>query len=168
MAKGKKRKPDLRRIRPSKVYTLPEIAKTMDRKSATIRSWVRKGLPLVSEQKPVLVLGASLKEWLQETWKAKTRKCQPGEMFCFKCRRPGKPKPGSVKLTARNEKTVSIKGRCAVCDTRMYQAGSLAAVEEIKKRFSPLTPQMQHLTGCSNTSVMHTLQACEADGEESG
>lgn len=159
MAKGKRRKPDLRRIRTSKTYTLPEIAKTLDRNIATIRSWVRQDLPLLSKQKPLLVLGSDLKRWPAATWKAKARKCQSDELFCFKCRVPRKPKLASVEILPRNEKTVAIKGRCEVCGTRMNQTGSAAKIDEIKNRFGALTLQTQRLTGSGNTSDKHSFSS---------
>jgi len=156
VAKGRKRKPDLRRIRTSKTYALPDVAKTLDRNVATIRSWVRQGLPLLSEQKPVLVLGLDLKGWLLARWKTKRQKCQSGELFCFKCREPRKPKLESVEIIVRNEKTVSIKGRCEACDTRMNQAGSLAKLGKINTQFCAQTPRMPSLTGCSIPGDKHT------------
>ena len=155
MAKGKKRKPDLRRIRTSKTYTLIEIAKTLDRHIATVRVWVRNGLPLLSDQLPILVLGSELKNWLQKTRSAKACICQPDEMYCFKCREPRKPKPETVTIIPRNEKTVSIKGQCEICDTRMNRAGSFTKLDQINDCFRSLTPHKQHLSVCNNPSVNH-------------
>ncbi len=165
MARVKKRKPDLRRIRPSKTYTLPAIAKALDRDIATVRSWVREGLPLLSDQNPVLVFGSDLKDWLQFKQKARKRKCQLGELFCFKCKQPRKPLPGSVVIIPRNEKTVSIKGQCSVCGTKMNQVGSMSKMVELENRFRTFTPQMQNLTGYSNPSDRHTSMDHAAEGE---
>jgi hypothetical protein len=159
MPKPRKRKPDLRRIRPTKVYMLLEIAETLDRNITTVRSWVGKGLPLLNEKKPVLVLGSDLKEWLQAVQAAKQQKCQPGELYCFKCRCPRTPLPGSMKIVPRNEKTVSIKGLCAVCGTRMNQAGSRARIDEMDVRLHSPSPQKQRITVCGNPGVNHALAA---------
>ena len=158
MPKGKKRKPDLRKIRTSKTYTLPEIAKALDRNIATVRSWVRIGLPLLSKQKPVLVQGFELKNWLQKTWHSKSQKCKPSELFCFKCRVPKQPKLGSIEIIPRNEKTVTIKGRCAACNTQMNQVGSMAKLAELEVLFNTQKPQMQRLSGYNNPSDRHTFR----------
>jgi len=158
MATAKKRKPDLRRIRTSKTYNLPEIAELMDRDIATIRAWVKNGLPLLSVQKPVLVSGKALKDWLQQVWASKKRTCQADELFCFKCRKPRKAMPGSVRIVRRNEKTVSVKGRCAVCNTRMNQTRSLSKLPELQVTFDAPKPQMPSISGHGNASDRHTLR----------
>ncbi len=158
MATAKRRKPDLRRIRTSKTYTLRKIATTLDRDIATIRSWVKNGLPLLSDQTPALVLGIELKAWLQQAWSLKKSKCQPDELFCFKCRKPRKTKAGSVHIARRNEKIVSVKGRCAVCNTRMNQARSLSNLAELQLLFDAPTPQMPSLSEHSNASDRHTFR----------
>ncbi len=143
MRKTKKRKPDFRRIRPSKTYSLPEIAVALDRNIATVRRWVRDGLPTLDRQRPLLVLGSELKAWLKAKWSARKQACQSGEIFCFKCRKPRKPRPGSVCIIPNNEKTVSIKAECDVCGTRMTQVGSRARVAEIEETFRTLSHRMQ-------------------------
>lgn len=171
MPKPKKRKPDLRRIRPTKTYSLPEIAGALNRNIATVQSWLRQGLPTLDNQKPTMVAGSDLKSWLKHKWAVRKQKCLPGELYCFKCRKPRTPLSGSVLITVRNEKTLTIKARCGVCGTRMNQTGSSARIREIKKIFGPLLPHKEHLIGCINASTKHTPEqltfgeACAEGGE---
>ena len=158
MVRTRKRNPDLRQIRISKTYSLPEIAILLGIHVATVRSWVRQGLPILGDQRPVLVFGHDLKTWLQARRVAKRQKCKPGELFCFKCRQPRRPEPASVQITPRNEKTVSIKGRCGLCGTRMYQAGSRARIADIKEQFGVPTPHMPHLEEYGNASDRVTFE----------
>lgn len=156
MRKAKKRKPDLRRIRPSKTYSLPQIAETLDRDIATVRAWIRDGLPTLGDQKPLLVLGSELKPWLKAKWAARKQPCKPDEMLCFKCDKPRRPETGSVRIEPRNEKTVSITGRCSVCGTRMAKAGSRAQMAEIEETFRALSLQKQRLVVCSHANAKPT------------
>jgi hypothetical protein len=156
--KSKKRKPDFRRIRPSKTYSLPEIANALNRNCATVRGWRRDGLPTLDGQSPPLVLGSELKAWLQAKWSARKQTCQADELFCFRCQKPKKPKPGSVRLVPNNEKTVTIKAECSFCGTQMNKAGSRAKVSEIEETFRTLMPQVQRLERCDNASVKHTSE----------
>jgi hypothetical protein len=153
MLKSKKRKPDFRRIRPSKTYSLSEIAEALDRRDATVRRWLRDGLPALDEGRPPLVFGSVLQAWLKAKWAAKKHKCGPDELFCCKCRKPSKPIPGSVRIIPNNEKTVSIKAECHTCHTRMTKVGSRAKIAEIEETFRVLTPRMQHLVGCGDPSA---------------
>jgi hypothetical protein len=156
MRKSKKRRPDFRRIRPSKTYSLPEIAETLDRDIATVRRWVREGLPTLDWQRPLLVLSSELKAWLNAKWSARKQPCQADELFCFKCQKPRKPKSGSIRIIPNNEKTVSIKAKCDVCNTQMTKVGSRAKIAEIEEIFRALSLLMQRLTGsgnpCANSS----------------
>lgn len=162
MRKVKKRKPDLRRIRTSKIYKVPEIARDLDRNVATVRSWLRDGLPTLDGQTPPLVFGSDLKDWLKAKWAARKQKCKPDELYCFKCQKPRKPGPGTVQIVPRNEKTLSIKGECSECGTRLNRVGSMAEKAEIEEIFRALAPAMQHLTGCS---IPCTRRTSEADGK---
>lgn len=170
MRKARKRKPDLRQIRTTKVYTLPEIAETLDRNIAAVRGWIRDGLPTLGDQKPVLVLGSALKAWLKAKRAARKHECEPDELLCFGCRRPRRPAPGSVRIEPRNAKTVSITGRCSVCGTRMNKAGSRARLAEIEETFRALSLRMKHLLSvCGDPFDKRTSQtqadevSCRAD-----
>ena len=158
MRKRQKRKPDFRRIRPSKTYALPEIAEALDRNGATVRRWLRDGLPTLDGRKPPLVLGSVLKSWLRARWSARKQKCEPDELFCFRCRKPRKPTPGSVSIVPRNEKTVSIMAECSACGTRMNKAGSRVLMAEIEEIFRPLLAQMQRLERCGDARAKHTSE----------
>lgn len=163
MRKTKKRKPDFRRIRPSKAYLLPEIAASLDRNNATVRRWFRDGLPALDGRRPPLVLGSDLKAWLKAKWSARKQRCKPDELFCCKCRKPREPRPGSVRIVPNNEKTVSVKAECGMCGTRMTKIGSRAKIAEIEEIFRALTPQVQHLDRCMGASAKRTSERPKID-----
>ena len=147
-----KRKPDLRNIRTSHVYTLQEIAECLDRELSTVQRWIKNGLPTIEGSKPPLIDGAELKAWLVERWQSKKKPCDAGELYCCSCSKPQTPIAGSVSLKPRTEKTIIIIGQCSQCGTPQNQTGSLAKLEEIQHSFC-LPPQaVQHLIGCNDTS----------------
>ena len=164
MGKPKKRRPDFRRIRPSKTYSLSEIAETLDRDIATVCRWVRDGLPTLGGQRPLIVLGSELKVWLRAKWSARKQPCQAGELFCCTCHKPKKPRPGSVRIVPNNEKTVSIKAECDVCGTRMTQIRSRAKIVEIEETFRTLMQQVQRLDGCDDARVERTSERHRREG----
>jgi hypothetical protein len=168
MPKVKKRKPDMRRIRPSKTYTMPEISESLDRNIATIRRWIQNGLPRLDGARPVLIDGAALRDWLKGQWIAKKQSCGPGELFCFKCRAPRKPVFGSVTLEPRNAKTLSIRALCGVCGTPASQCGSLKKRAEIEACFCTLKPVMPRLAGYGDTSDKVTFRKQKRRSSEKG
>jgi len=159
MRKSKKRKPDFRRIRPTKTYSLPEIAEALDRDIATVRRWVRDGLPTLDGQRPPLVLGSELKAWLKAKWSARKQPCQADELRCCTCGRPRRPSAGSFFIEPKNAKTVWLNAKCCICGGPMKQIGSRAKLPEIQMRFGALSLQKQRLERCSDASAKHTSES---------
>lgn len=152
-----KRKPDLRKIRTSHVYTLPEIAQCLDRKLPTLKRWVNNGLPVIEGSKPPLVDGAELKAWLVHKWQSNKKPCEDGELYCCPCSKPQKPLTGSVTLSPRTDKTITINGKCEECGQPQEQVGSLSKLEEIRATFCLPAQAVQHLLGCNDTSVSDNI-----------
>lgn len=146
MAKGKKRKPDLRKIRITKIYTVDQIATALDRNVGTVRVWIRDGLPVLDGRKPALIEGAALKSWLKIRWESKKQKCSPGEFYCCKCRKPRAPRRSSVSIHPKNIKTLNIKALCGLCGTRMNKGAAFADLGQLQEQFQLLAQQEQHLS----------------------
>jgi hypothetical protein len=128
----RKRKIDLRRIRARVCYSVPDAAVLLLVTEATIRAWLRAGLPALDRNRPTLILGADLKAWLQERQISRRHKCGPDELFCLRCRRPRTLRPNSTELIEKNPKRLMIRGKCSTCDTVMHKVASRAKVAEAK------------------------------------
>jgi hypothetical protein len=167
-SRSKKRKPDLRLIRTSHTYTVPEIAKTLDRTVATVRGWIRDGLPILERGHPLLVLGSDLKTWLSDRWASRKRPCVRDEFYCFSCQEPRRAAVGSVEIVPRNEKTVTVMGMCAVCGTPVKRFGSRTGLAELEDTFRPFKRDMQHIAVCDDPCVKRTSAAdsCAASETE--
>ncbi len=72
-------------------YTVVEIAILFSVHKNTVRAWIKKGLPVIDSQKPMLILGLELKTYLQASRQQMKRKCKLGEMYCMRCKCPRKP-----------------------------------------------------------------------------
>lgn len=149
-AKGK---PDLRRISLVKCYAVLEVSMLLGVSVGTVRTWIRKGLPVLEARKPFLIPGDGLKAWLKARAKARKHNCQPDELYCCRCRSPQKARPGSVEITPRNAKTVAIRALCGSCGTKINRAGSLARFAEIKAAFVSNTVVQVSLAGCETPAV---------------
>ena len=157
MMTKRSRKPDLRRIRASACYTAPEAAELLGVAVGTVRSWMKHGLPCLKDSRPFLIPGDDLKTWLKDRQKRRRQTCQPDEIFCFGCRVPRRPQPGTVTIVPRNEKTTIIKGRCHVCGSTMNRAGSVAKLEDTKRAFGVRTIGQEHLTVSTEPTVKHNF-----------
>lgn len=156
----RKRKPksDLRKIRLSKCYSILETAKLLGIGVNTVRAWIRLGLQVLGSDKPILIPGDGLKSWLKARGAARKYKCLPDELYCLRCRRPQTVKTGSAVVTPRNNKTVTVQARCAICYARMNKTASLAKISEIQISFGLKTLAQVNLEGCDNPTVNQHLE----------
>lgn len=115
-----------RRAKLHRSYDVGELADRLDVHKNTVRQWIKRGLPVVDGACPVLILGSDFQAWWNEQRKAAKRPCQPGQMFCFKCREPKRPALGMVEYVATNAVTGNLKAICETCETVMHQRARLA------------------------------------------
>jgi excisionase family DNA binding protein len=85
------RRPDGRRAKSLRSYAIDEAARVIGVHRNTVRHWIKNGLPVLDDRRPALILGSDLKGFLARQRKARRQPCQPGEIFCVKCRKPQKP-----------------------------------------------------------------------------
>lgn len=175
MTRGKRLKPDLRRIVVARSYTIHEVAKLLGRATPTVRRWIKRGLPVLPDTSPRLICGQELKYWLSEIWEAKKQPCAIDEMYCVKCRRPCRLNPGSVTTAPLSSKTVTVSGTCEVCGTAMRQARSTSKLSETIAAMNTTTRQHSHLIGYTTAPLERTfckrqgdcLDASQSNGENS-
>lgn len=153
-----KRGLDLRKIRGSQCYTIPEVGNLLGVSVGTIRAWSRLGLSVLEGERPYLIPGDALKAWLICRRQSRKRKCQPDELYCCRCRVPKKAKPGTVVILPRNATTIAINALCETCDAKMNRGGSLAKLEETRVAFGLMTPAQVNLAECENPAVNQHLE----------
>ena len=139
------------------IYTVGELAKLLGVHKDTVRTWIKKGLPIVNGSKcPILIRGRDAKQFLQQM--SKDRKCplKDNEFFCVKCRKACSANPSNITieisdecLSEGNRKAV-IYGKCR-CGRQVQRFGSERIVkkwinegwvykENVTQRFSGDTP----------------------------
>jgi excisionase family DNA binding protein len=131
-SKPRFRKPDWRRIKIHRSYTVDEAARTLGVAKGTVRRWIKNELPALKEQKPILILGTDLIEFGRAR-KADKQRCKPHECYCVKCREPRVPHERKAEygpLTATNG---NLRGLCPICGTLMHKRISVHRIAEIGK-----------------------------------
>ncbi len=94
------RRPDRRRLKALRSYTIEEVARTLEIHRNTVRHWIKAGLPVIDNKRPILMLGSDLAEFLLRRRDARRQPCQAGEMFCLKCRKPREPAGRMAEVSA--------------------------------------------------------------------
>lgn len=130
---AKRFNPKLAKIHRS--YTVEEAAEAQKVHKKTVRNWIRNGLPVYDEKRPLLILGTDLRLFLQQQKNGKKRQCKEGEVYCLKCRAPRKTKPETAKFIQPENGTGRMFARCRECDSKVNRFFSWRQLEEIQKEF---------------------------------
>lgn len=124
-----------KRANPMKIkavftYTPAEAAKALGNSQATIRKWVKDGLPVMGSRKPMLISGLALRTYIREKNKAAKRPLATDELTCLSCRAGRKPAGMYVNMVPLTTKTALLKGKCDCCEAK---ATRIIATRDIPK-----------------------------------
>jgi hypothetical protein len=106
------RKKNPNSIKIHRSYTVIEVSETLGVHPKTVRNWIRVGLPVVDEKRPLLISGIDLKIYLKKKRNNYMHQCEVHEMFCFKCKQPCNPSIESLKFIAKPAGMAQMAGRC--------------------------------------------------------
>jgi hypothetical protein len=137
----RKRRPNHRLVKKYRSYTIDEVACLFKVHENTVRSWVKSGLPICDHKRPILILGLQLASFLAARSKARKQPCQPGEIYCFRCRAPRLPAGQMVDYTAVNEKMGNLTAICPICECLMNQRVSVARLLLLRGKLEVSCPK---------------------------
>lgn len=132
-------------------YSIEEVAGLYGVHKNTVSHWLRAGLPYLDEQKPFLILGADLKEFLQARRTKQKKRCNPDQMYCFRCRSPQKPAEGFVEYLPISSTKGRLSGLCASCEGIINKYTSLASLEHYSAIFDvSVSTAQKHINDSAN------------------
>jgi hypothetical protein len=123
---------DPRRVKIHFAYSVEEAATALGTHRNTIRLWIKQGLPVADDHRPIVMSGAAIRSFLQRRKTAKKRPLSPGEFYCFKCRIPKSPAGGMADFIGSNAGLGTLCGLCPDCETVMHRRASFANLERAK------------------------------------
>jgi hypothetical protein len=125
------RRPDRRRVKVLRSYTIDEVARTLEVHRNTVRHWIKAGLPVIDDKRPTLMLGSDLAEFLLRRRDARRQPCRAGQMFCLKCRKPQEPAGRMADYVASSATSGALVGICPACNGLMYRRASVARFSDV-------------------------------------
>lgn len=118
------------RIKKNLSYSYIEAADELDISAATIRNWVKRGLLVQKDQRPYLIFGNDLHDFIAQRSKARKFTLQAGELNCFTCKAGRKPRNYVVTYAKQTTKTGRLSGVCSVCGGKCVRIISNAKINE--------------------------------------
>lgn len=149
-----KRHPNPRLAKIHRNYAVEEIATLFGVHRNTVRAWVKRGLPTSDDRRPMLILGRDLVAFLQAQRAKNKRTCQPGEIYCVRCRAPKAPAGDMADYEALTEAQGNLVAICPDCETVIYRRISLARLGQIRGNLDITFPQaLRHIGESAPPSV---------------
>jgi excisionase family DNA binding protein len=140
-----KRTYDLRQIKATWPYTVPEAAKALGVHKNAVTRWLKEGLQANRDQRPYLIRGDALAQFLLARQKSRRQKCASDEFFCFKCRVPRKVYENIIDIEFVSPSRFRMKGICEVCSTTLNKMQGTRKLPKIQKAFHVQQLAGQHL-----------------------
>lgn len=143
----RKRHPNPRLAKIHRNYTVDEIATLFDIHRNTVREWVRRGLPTSDGRRPMLILGRDLVTFLTARRAKNKRTCQPGELYCMRCRAPRAPAGDMADYMPLTATLGNLAAICSACETMIYRRVSLGKLAHVCGKLDVTMPQAQQHIG---------------------
>lgn len=144
-----RRHPNPGLVKTHRSYTVSEIAECLGVHRDTVREMLRRGLPTCDRQRPVLILGRDLAEFLRARRASSKRPCKPGEVYCVRCRAPRSPAGEIAEYRPKTSTLGNLVGICPDCDCLIHRRVSLAKLDAARGNLEILMPQGQSHIGDS-------------------
>jgi hypothetical protein len=128
----RKRRPNHRLVKIHRSYSVEEVARLFGTHKNTVRAWVKAGMPTCDSKRPTLILGRDLFDYLQARRRKNKRPCQPGEIYCVRCRAPKQPAGDMAEYQPITAGLGNLIGICPACDGMIYRRASRAKLAEIQ------------------------------------
>ncbi len=119
-----------RLVKIRRSYVVNEAAELLGVHRNTVREWIKKGLPVIDDNRPTLILGSDLREFLEGRRRQRRQPCGPGEIYCVRCRQPRRPALGMVDYVPTTATAGNLRGLCPDCETLIHRATSLAKLDQ--------------------------------------
>lgn len=153
-----KRYPNPRLVKIHRNYTVEEAADRLGKHKNTIRDWIKHGLPACQEKRPVLILGSELRRFLESKRTTSKRPCQPGEMYCLRCRKARMPAERMTDYVPTTAVMGKMVGLCPICGTLMNQRSSIDKVMRLRTLLDITIPQaLRHIVDCDEPCLNRDL-----------
>jgi hypothetical protein len=155
----KKQRPNYRRLKKLRNYTVHEISGVLGIHKNTVRHWINDGLQTTDKKRPLLVRGRDLIGFLQARRSRRRRLCGKAQMYCFRCRSAKDPAGAMADYCPLTEKLGNLTGICPDCGLIMHRVIGLTNLRSICAEIEITFPRaVARLTDIAQPSLSSDLR----------
>ena len=136
---------NLRKISPTKRYTVRELANKLDVTTRAIYLKLKDGLPSFPMKKKLHILGEEFIEYEKSKRVKRKQYIKESEFWCCSCKNKIEPLNKEVQIedfSQTNKKvhkdTILLTSICPVCKNQMFKFSNTSKIEEIKSIFKTM------------------------------
>ncbi len=118
------------RIKKNLTYSIIEAAEELGLSTATIRNWIKQGLHIQKDQRPYLIYGCDLRDFVSQKNTSRKFTLAAGELNCFTCKAGRMPLGNAVIYTPQTAKTGRLSGICSACGGKCARIISNAKISK--------------------------------------
>jgi RNase P subunit RPR2 len=144
------RLPNPQRAKIHRTYDVAETARLCGVGRNTVRKWIKEGLPVCDDRRPVIVLGSDLRAFLQAKRTRNKCPCGPGRIYCVRCRSPKVPAGNMADCLPSTRTGGMLAAICPDCGSMMYRRVSLAKLASVRGELDITVTQAHSRIGESN------------------
>ena len=122
---------NLRAVRANTAYTFEEAAMVLRVSIVTIRSWEKRGLPVMRLRKPFLILGSALQEFIEKRIRNAKVPLKSDQLYCLPCRKPQIPMGKLVDYVPQTATAGRLVGLCPDCERTCNRMISKAKLRDL-------------------------------------
>jgi hypothetical protein len=117
----RKRRPNHMLVKIHRTYSVDDAARLFDVHKNAVRAWVKQGLPVCDDARPMLILGRDLAAFLKARSTKNKRPCGPGEIYCVRCRSPKAPAGAMAEYRHVSASLGNLVGICPDCEGMIFR-----------------------------------------------
>ena len=104
-----------RKIKIHSQYTYDQAAHVLGVSVQTVRLWAKSGLPVLDSQKPHLILGFALKDFLNKRSNKPERRLARDQFLCMACNAPRRAYGGMADYLPYTPTRGRLEALCEAC-----------------------------------------------------
>jgi len=116
---------NIRRIKKNQSYSVEELADVIGVTQATVRNWIKAGMPILDGKRPLFVMGFQAQDFLRNRTAKAKRPLEPGELYCFGCKAPRMPYGLIADFVPSSAPSGRLIALCERCQKQVYRSISL-------------------------------------------